>query len=148
MERTWIVVSHRAGCRLLESTGLESKLTLIEEIDHPEGRYQERHIESDAQGRTYQSFGTSQSRYQPEESGPEHIAKVFANTIVRRLEAGRHEHRFASLVLVAEPRFLGLLRKELSPPLEKMVRGSVDKDLYFEPPEELRTRLADVLRYG
>jgi len=34
-----------------------------------------------------------------------------------------------NLILIAPPRFLGMLRKELSSPLDQLVTSTIDKDL-------------------
>lgn len=136
MALTWVVVAHRAGCRLFETLGPGKPLELIEEIDHPQGRFQNRDVETDKQARNY-----------THETTHDHIAKVFAASIVKKLEDARNAHTFDALVLVAEPRFLGMLRDQLSSPLEKMVRGSVHKDLYLVPPAEIVEHLGDALRF-
>lgn len=147
MALTWIVVAHRAGCRLLESISPGKPLTLVEEIDHPQGRFQNQDVDSDKQGRTFDSSGHGRSGYSPHETSHDHIAKVFAASIVKKLEEARNANYFDALVLVAEPRFLGMLRDQLSTPLEKMVRGSVGKDLYLIPTNEIAKHLGDVLKF-
>lgn len=65
-----------------------------------------------------------------EAQGPrEHSAKVFAREVGRYLDKARNEHRFDELVLVAPPKFLGALRKELGKEVEKMVADELPKDL-------------------
>ena len=41
----------------------------------------------------------------------------------------RNEHRYGQLVLVAPPKFLGALRKELHKEVEKLVTDELPKDL-------------------
>ena len=52
----------------------------------------------------------------------------FARHLVAALEAGRENHSFEQLVLVAPARFLGQLRSELAAPLAALVVHSLDKD--------------------
>lgn len=147
MALTWIVVAHRAGCRLLESLAPGKPLTLVEEIDHPQGRFQNQDVDSDSRHASKDSSGLGRGTYEPQETSHDHIAKVFAADIVKKLEEARNSNYFDAVVLVAEPRFLGMLREQLSSPLEKMVRGSVGKDLYRVPTAEIANHLGDVLRF-
>ncbi len=141
---TWIVVAHRAGCRLLSSPGRSTALTLLEEIEHPQGRFQNHQIDSDKQG-AFDSGGKGRSGYSPPETSHDHVARVFAADIAKRLEQGRNSHAFSTLVLVAEPRFLGMLREALSAHAAKIVRASVAKDLYLVPTAELGAQLEETL---
>src|SRR5688572_9275998 len=45
------------------------------------------------------------------------------------LDRARNEHRYDQLVLVAPPKFLGALRKELHKEVEKLVTDELPKDL-------------------
>jgi len=55
-------------------------------------------------------------------------ARKFAREIAKRLDQDRTQKAFGSLVLVAGPKFLGLLREELSNPVKQLVTGEIDKD--------------------
>ena len=55
----------------------------------------------------------------------------------------RNEHRYDELVLVAPPKFLGMLRKELGKEVEKLVADEVPKDLSWFNTRELERYLAE-----
>ena len=59
----------------------------------------------------------------------EHSARTFAREVGRYLDQARNEHRYDQLVLVAPPKFLGALRKELHKEVEKLVVDELPKDL-------------------
>jgi protein required for attachment to host cells len=54
--------------------------------------------------------------------------------------------RFSHWVLVAPPHFMGLLKKELTPELEKHLMHTVDKDLTNLGTDELSARLLEQVR--
>jgi protein required for attachment to host cells len=54
---------------------------------------------------------------------------VFAKQIGRYLEQARQQQRYDELVLIAPPKFLGVLRKELDNEVEKLVADELPKDL-------------------
>jgi len=55
--------------------------------------------------------------------------RTFAREVGRYLDRARLDHRFDQLVLVAPPKFLGVLRKELDKEVEKLVADELPKDL-------------------
>jgi protein required for attachment to host cells len=59
-----------------------------------------------------------------------------------RSPRGRGEREAKSLILVAPPRALGVLRQALSTPLRSAVRGEIDKDLVKLPVYEIEKHLA------
>ena len=59
------------------------------------------------------------------------------------LDKARNEHRYDELVLVAPPKFLGMLRKELGKEVEKLVADEVPKDLSWFNTRELERYLAE-----
>ena len=56
-----------------------------------------------------------------------------------------HRGEFGDLVLIAPPRFLGMLRELFSNLLDRMIVKTVDQDLTAVKPHELRKVLEEVL---
>jgi protein required for attachment to host cells len=69
----------------------------------------------------------------------------FARALAVKLQHARTENRYERLVLVAPPRFLGLLRTSLDGPTTQLVIGSVRKDLAFSNAAELIGHLGEVI---
>lgn len=124
---SWILIANRTGARVVEKQG--PQLSLLETIDHENGRLRDRDIDSDRQGRSFDRMGASRHALSNEESAHEHDARMFARELARRLHDERLKHSFERLVLVAEPRFLGYLREALDEATERMVIATVAKDL-------------------
>lgn len=70
-----------------------------------------------------------------------HEAIRFAKRVGDMLEGARSAGDFDRLVLVAEPRFLGLLRDNLSQETIKRVGLEIDKNLVQQAPQVIRERL-------
>lgn len=147
MTTTWILVAHDAGARLFENHGPGKGLELIEEIDHPEGRQRDRDIVSDRPGRSFRknSGDPRRASMSSSETPHERVVSDFARALAQRLNQGRVENRCRRVVLVAPPRFLGLLRAALDGPTAQLVAGSLDKDLASLKEAELVERLGDVV---
>lgn len=126
---TWVVVAHKGGARLVAQDGDEG-FEVIETVDHPEGR------ERDSQrGRA----SPSQRSARPSE--PRDPSLPFAAELAKLLQRGRNDNRYRELVLIAAPRFLGLLRGALDPATAALVRGTLDKDFGGLNDRELIARL-------
>lgn len=139
MDNTWIVVGHRAGARIFLHT--RTGFHLVAEMHNEAGRLKEGEINSDRPGRAYDRTGGGRHAMSTEESAHDHVAGVFAHELAERLRAGRNEHLYGRLVLVAEPRFLGMLRAALDEPTAALVYASVGKDLAQVPVHELASHL-------
>ena len=139
---TWIIVGHRAGARIVEHT--RSGLQLVSEIEHAAGKLKDNELGSDRPGRAFSSVGAGRSAYSPRESAHDHASQNFASQLAETLRTARNEHRFDRLVLVAEPRFLGMLRGALDAPTAALVHDEAHKDLAHVPMHDLHNHLRDV----
>ena len=144
---TWIVVAHDAGARVFETHGRGTGLALVEEIEHPEGRARDRDMASDRPGRAFRKNSGDPGRASMSQSEGPHDRAVsdFARALAEKLKDARTQNRYWRLVLVAPPRFLGLLRSSLDGPTAKLVTASLDKDLASEKTSELAERLGELI---
>ncbi|MFL6648583.1 MAG: host attachment protein [Sulfurifustaceae bacterium] len=135
---TWIVAADDSRARVLQAEGRDTKLVEIEDLVNPAGRQQDHEMQTDAEPRfsghggvgkpgTAQTGGTASDR--ETQGAVEHSVAVFARDIGRYLEKARVDHRYDKLVLVAPPKFLGALRKELGKEVEKLVVDELPKDV-------------------
>lgn len=138
----YILVADAARARIIGSDDAFEEAEEIEDFVHPSGRARARDLVTD-QNTTSTSIPTG-PRSQIEPSDPQEVeTRRFAQMLAERLHRARAAGAFQSLVLVAPPKFLGLLREELDAPTARLVVGSVDKDLTRE---SLRDTLAALRR--
>jgi protein required for attachment to host cells len=71
----------------------------------------------------------------------QHETELFAKRLCEVLDQARTQHRYDELCLVAAPKFLGLLRNNLSKEARKLVTREVDKDLSGDDPASIYQRL-------
>jgi len=145
MKNTWVAIAHRGGARVFENRGPGKGLLLLQDIPHPEGKLKSRDLGSDEPGRSYDSHGARHS-FEQEVGLAAHVAEVFASQIAKILEEGRVGQRYGKLVLVAEARFLGILRAALSRETSALVTATVNKDLGHLETKEVAKHLQDVLQ--
>ena len=78
--------------------------------------------------------------------GPrERAVADYARAIAERLRGARIANTYDRLVLVAPPRFLGVLRAALDAPTSARVVGSLDKDLATLSEDALVAHLGEVI---
>ncbi len=147
MAKTWILVAHEAGARVFENQGPGKGLDLVEELEHAEGRARDREIVSDRPGRSFRkNSGDPRRASIPASEGPhDRAVATFARALAQKLKQGRNKNRYQRLVLVAPPRFLGLLRSSLDGPTTQLVVGSIHKDLAAAKESQLMKYLGDVI---
>ncbi len=145
MATTWILIAHRSGARVFEAQPPHRSLTLLEHIDHPQGRLQSQELDSDRPGRSHDSLGGQRHGMSSEQSRTEHLAVAFAAELAARLKTAHEAKRYEKLVLVAGPKMLGHLRDALDRQTAAVVSASLDKDLGEIPDHELASHLTDVL---
>jgi protein required for attachment to host cells len=115
--------------------GFGHHLRLVREIEHPEGRKRNRELDEDRTGDSFHHEHTSH----------QNVEERFVHDLARELERARVDGVFSDLILVAEPKFLGLLRHALDSTTAQRVVGSVAKDLAAIPAPQVAEHIADVL---
>jgi protein required for attachment to host cells len=142
---TWVLVAHRTGARLFEHKGRE--LILLRGIDHPAGRVEDHNLETGPQ-RNFDSHAQGRHAADRGDSRHERAALTFAHDLAKLLEEGRTTKGVKSIVLVAEPHFLGLLRVELGDKAGALVITNVPKDLHAVSSPDVLGHLEGVLPGG
>jgi protein required for attachment to host cells len=141
METTWILICDASRARILSFDHEHEPWGVVEEHGNPEGRARGRDLASDREGRTRLAGRGGQGSMEPGRDPTSIEARRFARFLAGRLEQGFDEHRYARLVLVTSPRFLGLLRKTLSDPVARLVAVTVAKSLTRANTRDIRAHL-------
>ena len=145
MSDVWILVADAARARIFSAKGPGKDLQPVEQLISPEARLHERDIDADRPGRVFDSFGKGRHATGTSTSPKEQEALRFAHEVVNHIEQGRIANRFDRLILVAEPHFLGLLRKAIKPALKQTITAEINKDLSKATDREIREHLPERL---
>jgi protein required for attachment to host cells len=135
---TWIIAADSSRARIMQVMDRDQRLAEVEEFLNPDGRAHDRDLQQDAHPRFRGTSGPGSDRQ--EKSATEHETELFAKRVGDYLDKARVEHRFDRLHLVAAPKFLGQLRKELDPEVRKLVTEALPKDLSWLSLKELESR--------
>ncbi len=100
---------------------------------------------SDKPGRSFDSHGVSRHALGKEHDEAETVAQAFAHKLAAHLDNARAKNAYGRLVLVAEPRFLGMLRAALTAPTAALVSARVEKDLGHVSDHDLPAHLGNAI---
>lgn len=137
----WVLVADHARARLFTVTAPTAPLTEVEPLSNPSEHLREAELVSDRAGHLTALGVPGGYPASPRESAREHAAEVFATCICDKLETERQAGRLARLYLIAEPRFLGLLRGRMGRSLSALVITQLDRDLISLRPAAIRSYL-------
>ena len=140
MTTTWIIAADSSRARILQVTDRDEHLEEIEDLLNPEGRVHDRELISDAQPRFHGTRGPGSDREEP--SAADHATDLFAKRVADYLDKARTAQRYDRLHLIAAPKFLGQLRKELGKEVQKLVAEELPKDLSGFNAREIEQSLA------
>jgi protein required for attachment to host cells len=144
----FVVVADSARARILRRSGqrLTPQLLELERMECPDAHRHPRELTTDLTGRV-NSGASLRGHYGPRITARHGVnsdydpraAEVqrFARQLALRLERLARSERIERLVVIAEPRFLGLLREALSEPLRHVITREVPRNLTSAVPQAI-----------
>lgn len=140
MENTWIVVASREEVRIFNRIG-KGSLQLLRDVGNPLGRLKLQDLVTDRSGSAGDNRKPGRLAYSTEESPRDRALKDFYREIGDMLEHSANTQEYDALILIAEPRLLGMLRGILPSAVKRLITEEIHKDLSFADEEELIERL-------
>jgi protein required for attachment to host cells len=138
MTKYYVVVASKDQARLYTMDGIFSELTEIDILENPEARKHERDLISAKHGRAFDSTGQGRHAFETEVSARDQVVLRFTKAIANQLADDLVARKYEKLIVVAAPKLLGLLRKQLSPEVRKVIAKEITKNLS-------RSDLADLM---
>jgi protein required for attachment to host cells len=136
----WVVVCDGAKALVLENVG-DAKFPNLKMRDVYEQKHLATHeMGSDAPGRSHSSLGHGRSAV-TQTDWHDQAEQTFLTELVHKLDAAVTSHKVKSLIVVAPPRALGMIRPHYSHALRAAVRVELDKDLVKMPVHEIEKHL-------
>lgn len=138
----WVVVCDGAKALMLENIGDELFPNLKTREVHGKPNPPTHEQGTDEPGRVFQSVGGTRSAVEQtdwhDQSEHEFLTKLAA-----RLDAAVKAGQIKSLIIVAPPRALGVIRNAYTPALRAAVRAEIDKDLVRMPVHQIEKHLVE-----
>jgi protein required for attachment to host cells len=147
MNIVWVLVCGSAKARFFEVHHRDPSWHLLSEVFHEESRSKAHELVGDHSGRRSPQGASVHHNALAPASSPKDVEKGhFAHALGKMLDEAMRSERFYRWVLVAPPHFVGLMKKELTPELEKHLMATVDKDMNQLDSHKLVERLRDTVR--
>jgi protein required for attachment to host cells len=137
----WVVVCDGKKALVLENVGDTKFLNLKtrEVMAHPDAKTSE--LGTDAPGRSISSVGSGRSAMEQTDWHTQEEDR-FLRKLAGELNAAVNAGKVKSLIVVAPPRALGVLRQAYSQNLKAALRAEIDKDFVKLPLHEIEKHLA------
>jgi protein required for attachment to host cells len=138
MQTVWILAADNSRVRIFQEKDHQHHLLEVQDFAHPAGHASGRELETGAKGRFYGKGERSQANTaEPNVDSVQHENELFSKEIGEFLEQARNEHRYNKLHLIAPPKFLGMLRKNLHKETQKLVGEEIAKDIAWEGKKQI-----------
>jgi protein required for attachment to host cells len=144
MGTLWIIVAQRSEACIYRCK-TNSQISLVHEIQNPEGRLKDHELGTDRPGRSFSSAGPQRHGFSPPVDPSEQVAKEFSREIADFLDSARIQNRYDHLVLIAGPKFLGRLRQDMSDATSKCIINTIAKNLSGLSEQEVLHYLREVV---
>lgn len=140
---TYIVVADAARARIFTRDALN--LAEQESLVHAAGRLHEGDLITDRRGADVHESTSTSSRSSGEEgTASQHENELFAKEVAQRLYSARVDNSMEKLILVAPPKFLGLLKEKLDNPTQKLMIHTLSKDLSKASMSDIQNAVSDL----
>ena len=141
MADIWVLVADSSEARIYAARHMRSPLTLVDTMIHAVGRAHARDLGSDSPGRVHDRMGPARHSIDAGQQVKIEERSRFAREIAERLEAAHRQKRFARLVVMAAPAFLGVLRESFHKPVTEAIVAEIPKDLVAQDPAAIQAHL-------
>jgi protein required for attachment to host cells len=137
----WVVVCDGAKALVLENAGGTKSPNLKTREVHEQKDLPTHVLGTDAPGRVMSSVGAVRSAVE-QTDWHEQAERAFLEQLVARLDAAVTSGEAKSLILVAPPKALGMIRQAYTPAVRAVVRAEIDKDYVKLPVDQIEKHLA------
>lgn len=141
----WVVVADASRARIFSAENRNGNLKEEAGYVHPASRQKGVDLESDSNGRAFDSGGQGRHAMGKESDFSEHEAKIFARELCSEIDRACQKDSFSKLYVIATPRFLGHVRAHMGAQAKKRLAGEVTKDVVNHASKDIRQQLPDFL---
>jgi len=137
----WVVVCDGAKALVLENVG-DAKFPNLKTVEVFEQKDLATHeLGADAPGRAFSPAGQGSRGTIEQTDWHDQAERAFLMQLVKHLDGALAAGKTKSLIMVAPPRALGMIRSTYTHALKSAVRVEVDKDLVKQPVHQIEKHL-------
>jgi protein required for attachment to host cells len=142
---TWIVIADGSHARVVANDGPGKGVHPVPGAQWEGDSRRTGEIMADREGRGHESVGSMRHGVEPHSDPRQLVEDAFLHRVVDYLAESETKGLYDRLVLAAEPRALGTLRRALTPSLQKRLHADLAKDLTKVRVDQLAGHLGSVL---
>lgn len=143
MKPTWLVIANSVEAKFFNVLNHQN-YEVVKTLTHESSRLKNQDLVSDRPGH-YQSSHSAHGQFMPHSDMHTLEHEHFAAEIGKFLEHAHSQHLFESLIVCAEPRFLGELRNAFSEGLKRLLHKEVHKDYVPLDAQKLKAVIAELI---
>ncbi len=140
-----VIVANSSKAKFLLAEDARSPLIESGDYVHPQSRLREQDLVSDGPGSAGDSGGPGKHSMGHEQEARHREAETFARELMAEVDKLRQKTDLRRIYLVAAPKFLGLLRANISKQCQDLLHGEVNKDLVTHDSADIRAHLPKLL---
>ena len=144
MDKLWILNADETRGRIFKTDEFIGELEEYIDMVHPEARLSESDLAHHSRGRSRDSDVSKGHGLNQQGALKEHQAEVFAKEVADKLIQSDSQHLFRYLIIVAPPKFLGLLRKKLNVNVLEKIHMEINKELSHLSTHEFKQHLEKI----
>lgn len=141
----WALVTDGGSARIMSMKRYPPQFHQIYALDSLTRQSPSRELESDARGRSHHIRGPGSHTREPRMGAHDLAERRFVADLLERLDREVASGALEALVLAADPRTLGTIRKHMSRKLPDRVVVELNRDLTGLPADKLERRLREAL---
>ena len=141
----WVLVADSGKARILHIRRKPPEFSEVQVLVSATQHQPSREIVSDASGRAFHVQGPASHAKQSRSDAHDLAEQQFSLMLVRKLEKAANAGAFDHVLIIADPKTLGRLRRQMSKSLANRVSDDLNQDLVGLPLNELEPRIRAIL---
>lgn len=142
--KTWILIADGGRARVLAAASAGAPLVRVPGLERQADLPAGHDIVTDRLPRTHDSVGAGRHAIEPRVDPRDQLKSSFVAAVAAMLDEKAAQGEVDRLIVVAPPKVLGQLRRDLSTRTKAIIAGEVAKDLTKVPDHEVASHLTDV----
>ncbi len=145
MSNILVIAADNTCARIFRASSSTGPLEEITVLCHPENRLNSKDMTSDKQGYSFSSHGYGRRAMSDEGDRKKQEVNRFVNEINEYLNTLEKNNDFNRLIVIAAPKLMGILKKQLSDNVQKHITYELNKNIAKLTAVEIRKFLPKYL---
>ncbi len=147
MNSIWIVIANASISNIYSITEKNRHFTLVKTLFHSESKLKNSDLVSDSPGHFRKGSNGLRGSYSEADDHKSLEIEGFSKQICTELENGRTSNAYTGLIIIAEPHFYGLIKKNCNHHIQDKIKHHLAKDYTHYSTKKLKAELETLLAH-